>query len=95
MKIDRKEVAHVTQLARLQFDETQPETFIHQLNTILEYFDTLQEVDTSETEPTSHAVAMNNVLREDEVRTIFDQKLLLSNAPAKENALFKVPKVIE
>lgn len=95
MKIDRKEVANVAQLARLQFDEVQLETFVHQLNTILEYFEKLQGIDTSDIEPTSHAVLMNNVFRDDVVEDFSDKDLLLSNAPSKEKEYFKVPKVID
>lgn len=95
MKIDRKEVEHVAQLARLQFDEAQLEMFVHQLNTILEYFEKLQKINTSEIEPTSHAVVMNNVFRDDAVEDFSDKDLLLTNAPSKEKGCFKVPKVIE
>lgn len=95
MKIDRKEVTHVAQLARLQFDDAQFEMLVHQLNTILEYFDKLQEIDTSEIEPTSHAVEMNNVFRDDAMQDFPDKDLLLTNAPSKEKEYFKVPKIID
>ena len=95
MKIDRKEVEHVAQLARLTFDETQIETFLEQLNTILDYFDKLQELDTGDIEPTSHAVIVNNVFRTDEAKQSPDKGLLLKNAPSQEKGCFKVPKVIE
>jgi len=95
LKIDRKEVEHVAQLARLQFDDAQLEMFVHQLNTILEYFDKLQEIDTAEIEPTSHAVTMSNVFRDDVIEGFSDKDLLLTNAPSEEKGCFKVPKVIE
>ena len=95
MKIDRKEVEHVAQLARLQFDEAQLEMFVHQMNNILEYFDKLQDLDTSGIEPTSHAVVMNNVFRNDVAEKLFDKDVMLENAPVKEKGCFKVPKIIE
>jgi len=95
VKIDRKEVEHVAQLARLKFDEAQLEMFMHQMNNILEYFDKLQDLDTSGIEPTSHAVVLNSVFRDDAAEELFDKDLLLKNAPAKEKGCFKVPKVIE
>ena len=95
MKIDRKEVEHVAQLARLQFDEAQLEMFINQMNNILEYFDKLQDLDTSGIEPTSHAVVMNNVFRNDVAEKLFDKDVMLENAPEKEKGCFKVPKIIE
>jgi aspartyl-tRNA(Asn)/glutamyl-tRNA(Gln) amidotransferase subunit C len=95
VKIDRKEVEHVAQLARLRFDEAQLEMFMQQMNSILEYFDKLQDLDTSDIEPTSHAVVMNNVFRDDVAEKLFDKNLMLENAPEKEKGCFKVPKIIE
>ena len=95
MKIDRKEVEHVAQLARLQFDEAQLDMFMHQMNNILEYFDKLQDLDTGDIEPTSHAVVMNNIFRDDEEEKLFNRNLMLENAPEKEKGCFKVPKIIE
>ena len=95
MKIDRKEVEHVAQLARLQFDEAQLDMFMHQMNNILEYFDKLQDLDTGDIEPTSHAVVMNNIFRADEEEKLFNRNLMLENAPEKEKGCFKVPKIIE
>lgn len=95
MKIDRKEVEHVAQLARLRFDEAQLDMFMHQMNNILEYFDKLQDLDTSDIEPTSHAVVMNNIFRDDEEEKLFNRNLMLENAPEKEKGCFKVPKIIE
>jgi aspartyl-tRNA(Asn)/glutamyl-tRNA(Gln) amidotransferase subunit C len=95
VKIDRKEVEHVAELARLQFDDAQLEVFAHQLNTILEYFDKLQAVDISNIEPTSHAVAIKNVFRDDAAEGFSDKDLLLKTAPSKEKECFKVPKIIE
>lgn len=95
MKIDRKEVEHVAQLARLRFDEAQLDMFMHQMNNILEYFDKLQDLDTGDIEPTSHAVVMNNIFRADEEEKLFNRNLMLENAPEKEKGCFKVPKIIE
>ena len=95
MKIDRKEVEHVADLARLQFHESQLGMFINQMNSILEYFDKLQDLDTSGIEPTSHAVVMNNVFRDDDEKKLFNKNLMLENAPAKNKGCFEVPKVIE
>ena len=68
MKITKEEVDYVAHLARLEFTETEKETFTSQLNEILLYMDKLNEVDTSGVEPLSHAIALNNAFREDEVR---------------------------
>ena len=95
MKIDKSQVEHVAQLARLQFNEEQLEMFVSQLNTILDYFDKLQDLDTTDIEPTSHVLAIHNAFRNDQVKSFADKDLLLQNAPSEENKCFKVPKVIE
>jgi len=95
MKITRQEVEHVALLARLKFSETEKERFTSQLNSILEYMDQLKELDTSQVEPTFHAVTRKNVFREDRVLPSSPQDLALSNAPDGDRGFFRVPKIIE
>jgi len=95
VKIDREQVMHVAQLARLSFSEAELTTFVAQLNTILDYFDTLQRVDTRDILPTSHLVAIDTPFRDDEVAAFADSALLLQNAPSQEKGCIKVPKVID
>jgi aspartyl-tRNA(Asn)/glutamyl-tRNA(Gln) amidotransferase subunit C len=95
MKIDRKEVEYVAQLARLELSPEDAERFTGQLDQILNYMEKLQEIDTSGIEPTSHAIPMVNAFREDEVRESYDQDTALKNAPHREDGFFKVPKIIE
>jgi aspartyl-tRNA(Asn)/glutamyl-tRNA(Gln) amidotransferase subunit C len=95
MKISKEEVEHVALLARLKFSEAEKERFTIQLNSILEYMDTLKELDTAQVEPTFHAVARKNVFREDQVLPSAPQDLALSNAPDGDRGFFRVPKIIE
>ena len=95
MKITRSEVEHVALLARLQFDDEQLDLFVNQLNTILDYFDKLQDLDTRDCEPTSHVVAIQNAFRNDTEEGFSGKELLLQNAPSEEQGCFKVPKIIE
>lgn len=95
MKIDREQVMRVAQLARLSFSQEELTTFVAQLNTILDYFDTLQRVDTRDIPPTSHPVGADTPFRDDEVAAFADCALLLQNAPSQEKGCIKVPKVIE
>jgi aspartyl-tRNA(Asn)/glutamyl-tRNA(Gln) amidotransferase subunit C len=95
MKITKREVEHVALLARLKFSEAEMERFTLQLNGILEYMEKLKELDTSEVEPTFHAVAQKNVYREDRVLPSIPQDLSLSNAPDGDRGFFRVPKIIE
>jgi len=63
--ISRQEVEHVARLARLHFDEEELARLQPELGQIIEYVEQLAELDLSGLEPTSHAVPLRNVLRED------------------------------
>ena len=94
MKISREEVIHVADLARLDVDEERIDTFAVQLGKILEYVDTLENVDTTGVRPTSHAISMTNAFREDDEKQRFDRDSALANAPDKAEGSFIVPKVV-
>jgi aspartyl-tRNA(Asn)/glutamyl-tRNA(Gln) amidotransferase subunit C len=93
--ITRAQVEHVARLARLELTEAEKDVMTQQLDRILGYVDKLNELDTSAVEPTSHAIPMENVLREDEVRPSLAPDDALANAPERQDAFFKVPKIIE
>ena len=95
MKITKHDVAHVAVLARLTFSEDQLELFTEQMNSLLSYFDTLQQLDTTGVEPSTHAVSICNAFREDLVKNSLAGEEALKNAPARERGCFKVPKIIE
>ena len=94
MKISREELLHVAQLARLELDEKAIETFSDQIGTILTYVDQLKGVDTEDVRPTSHAIALTNAFREDELKDHLDTEAALGNAPEKDDGSFIVPKVV-
>ena len=95
MKITKDEVEYVAHLARLDFSEEEKVKFTSQLNDILMYMDKLNEVDTAGIEPMSHAIALQNVFRDDTVKDSLSHELSLSNAPEARGPFFRVPKVIE
>jgi aspartyl-tRNA(Asn)/glutamyl-tRNA(Gln) amidotransferase subunit C len=95
MKITLQQVKHIAELARLEFNEKELEAFTRQMDSILAYFDKLNEVDTTAIKPTSHAIMVRNVFREDEVVESIPTELSLENAPEKESGCFRVPKIIE
>ncbi|MBI3025578.1 MAG: Asp-tRNA(Asn)/Glu-tRNA(Gln) amidotransferase subunit GatC, partial [Candidatus Tectomicrobia bacterium] len=66
MAISRQDVLHVSRLARLQLSEAEIEKFTSQLDNILDYISKLNELDTRDVPPTSHALDITNVFREDE-----------------------------
>ena len=94
MELTRDEVRHVATLARLAMTDDDAAHFSRQLSQILTYVQTLNELDTSNVEPTSHAVPMANVWREDEVTPSCDRDAILANAPDQTGEFFRVPKII-
>ena len=69
--------------------------FANQIDNILNYMDKLNELDTSDIEPTSHVVSLSNVVREDLPKASLDRKDALMNAPDKTDKFYRVPKIIE
>ncbi|MDD5131849.1 MAG: Asp-tRNA(Asn)/Glu-tRNA(Gln) amidotransferase subunit GatC [bacterium] len=95
MKITKKEVEYVARLARLALSEQEKEKMTAQLDSILQYVDTLNKLDTKDVEPTSHVLPLNNVWREDMIRPSTPQSEILANAPDQAEGFYKVKKVIE
>ena len=95
MKLTREEVQRVASLARLRFTPKEEERLTEQLDSILEYMEKLNQLDTSSIEPFSHAATTKNPMREDAITNEPNADALLANAPAQENHFFRVPKIIE
>ena len=93
--ISKKDVEYVAKLSRLKLKEEQVEKFTQQLNSILEYIEKLNQLDTSEIQPISHVVPLKNVRRKDIQKPSFSVEEVLKNAPDKERGYFKVPPIIE
>jgi aspartyl-tRNA(Asn)/glutamyl-tRNA(Gln) amidotransferase subunit C len=95
MGLSREEVLHIAWLARLNLSPEEIERFKEQLSHILDHFQVLQEVDTSQVPPTAYPITLQNVFREDEVSPSFPQQEVLSNAPSQEEGCFKVRLILE
>ena len=95
MKLSRDEVLHIARLARLGLTEDELHKFREQLSNILEDFEILQQVDTTNVPPTAQAIPLQNVFREDEVAASLPQSEVLANAPRREGDFFRVPAVLE
>jgi len=94
-KITMRDVEHVARLSRLALTDQEKERMRRELDGILSYIDKLRGLDTANVPPTSHAVPMTNVMREDEPRPSLAQDLMLANAPERSGEFFRVPKIIE
>lgn len=92
--ISRDEVAHLAALARLGVTEDELDTFAGQLDQILESVAKVSEVAGNDTPPTSHAVPLTNVFRDDVVRDGLTQDEALSGAPVAEEGRFRVPRML-
>ena len=90
-----EEVRHVATLARVGATPEELERLLSQLSQILETFQVLQEVDTEGVEPTGHAMALQNVLREDDPRDPFSAESIMANAPHEHEGFFRVKAVLE
>jgi aspartyl-tRNA(Asn)/glutamyl-tRNA(Gln) amidotransferase subunit C len=81
-------------LARLRLSDSEKDRLGVQMETIIEYIDHLNQLDTSRVEPTSHAIPLQNVFREDEKKKNFPEIDTLDLAPAQKKGHFEVPQII-
>ncbi|RPI36465.1 MAG: Asp-tRNA(Asn)/Glu-tRNA(Gln) amidotransferase subunit GatC [Nitrospiraceae bacterium] len=88
-------IEHLAQLARLSVSADEKILFANQIDSILSYMDTLNELDTGSIEPTSHVISLSNVVREDEPKDSLDREDALMNAPDRTEKFYRVPKIIE
>ncbi len=93
--IERKDVEHVARLARLALSDAEIEKMREQLNGILAYIEKLNALQTADVEPTSHAVPMVNVMRDDAPGPCLPRDEALANAPDRAGEFFRVPRIIE
>ena len=94
-KIGLEQVDHVARLARLELSAADKERMRSELDGILSYIDKLRALDTRDVEPTSHAVPVTNVMRDDVERPSLPQEDMLANAPDRHRDMFRVPRIIE
>jgi aspartyl-tRNA(Asn)/glutamyl-tRNA(Gln) amidotransferase subunit C len=91
--LSREDVVHVARLARLSLTEDEVELFTAQLRTVLDHAADVAALDLSHVPPSSHPIALQNVLRPDEPRPSLDREEVLAQAPAVEDHRFRVPRI--
>ena len=89
--IDRDQVLHVARLARLELDDEEIERMARELSGILDHVDRIAALDLDDVEPTSHVLALANVLRADEPDPSLPRERALEPAPDPSDGLFRVP----
>lgn len=95
MKIDKDLVDKIAHLARLEFNDQQKDKIEQDLNNILSFMESLNELDTSNVDPLIYMTEEKNVFRKDEQKQEVTHEEALKNAPKKDSDYFRVPKVIE
>ncbi len=95
MSVTKDDVHYVAHLARLQLTDKEAEGLTKDMNSILGYIETLNEVDTTDVEPLEHVTELTAPLRKDEAKDPLKHKDALKNAPDADSDFFRVPRVIE
>lgn len=93
--ISDETIEYVGILAKLELSEEEKEQAKKDMTNMLDYIDTLNELDTSGVEPMSHVFPVNNVFREDVVTNEDDREEILANAPEAKDGAFVVPKTFD
>ena len=93
--ISRDDVAHLARLARIALTDEELEHFAGQLEVILGAVARVGEVAADDIPPTSHALPLTNVFREDEVVPSLPPAEVLAAAPAAEDGRFRVPRILD
>jgi aspartyl-tRNA(Asn)/glutamyl-tRNA(Gln) amidotransferase subunit C len=92
--IDIEQVRKVANLARLELTTEEEVQFTSQLGSILEYIEQLNELDVSNVVPTTRAIDISNIMREDKLEVYPHREAILNGAPAQEGEFFRVPKIL-
>ena len=94
MSLTTADVEHVASLARLGLSDDETERMREQLSSILEHIAVLQEIDTDRISPTAQVNALENVLRDDDVRPSLAQETVLAIAPQSRDGFLEVRAVM-
>jgi aspartyl-tRNA(Asn)/glutamyl-tRNA(Gln) amidotransferase subunit C len=94
VEISRDEVAHLADLARIDLSDAELDHLAPQLSVILESVASISGVAEPDVPPTSHALPLTNVFRDDVVVPGLSAEQALSGAPAQEDGRFSVPRIL-
>jgi len=96
--INKNDVQHIAKLARLGITQEEEEKFAKDLSSILGYIEKLNKLDVKDVNPTSHSVLVEDVMREDTLKSSNDKdqisKKLLDLAPDKKDNYLKVKQIL-
>ena len=95
MKIDKNTINKIAHLSRIKLEDKESEDYIKDLNSILDWVEQLNEVNTENVEPLSNISSSILPKREDISKDTNSSEEILENAPDKLEGFFAVPKVVE
>lgn len=95
MKISKKDIEHVAELARIYITDQEKASLENELSAIIDFAYKLSEAKTDGIEPAAHAIHIQNVFRKDEVKPSYKREDLIENAPDKQAGCFAVPRIVE
>lgn len=94
-KISDETIEYVSILSKLKLTDKEKKQAKKEIGNMLDYFDKLNELDTTGVEPMSHVFPINNVYREDIIKNEDQRDDILKNAPGVKDGMFKVPRTVE
>ena len=94
MQVSKEEILHIANLANLNLEENEVDTYLLHLQDILNFANIVNNAPVDGLDVTIGANEAKNVFRKDEVKRFEDTEALLQNAESKEQNMFKRPKVI-
>lgn len=95
MKLDRETVEHIAELAKLKLTEDEINLYAEQLSAILDYAESLQEIDTSAIPPTASVLPLRNVMRPDEAQPSLPRAEALANTADQADGQFRVDAILD
>ena len=95
MKIDKNTINKIARLSRIKLDGKESEDYIKDLNSILDWVEQLNEINTDNVEPLTNISSSVLLKRDDISEDINSSEEILENAPEKIEGFFSVPKVVE
>lgn len=84
MGVSRDDIIHIAKLSRLEFTDEELEKYTKDLDNIVNFANTLSEIDVTGVKPTNHILDIKNVFRKDEVKPSYDRDLILKMHQLKQ-----------
>ncbi|MBL6799896.1 MAG: Asp-tRNA(Asn)/Glu-tRNA(Gln) amidotransferase subunit GatC [Candidatus Pelagibacter bacterium] len=95
MTIDLKTIKHISKLSRISVEESKAKKLAGDLNSIFDFIEKLNELDTENIEPLTSVAEITLKLRSDEVKSENIREQILKNSPDENEDFFVVPRVVE